>query len=67
MKFLKTFFGKISCDQVIEDQLTEARRAALEHEAAAEHHDALATMYRDRVRRLEGLQAPGLMMVGIGK
>ena len=33
--------------------LTEARFAQLEHEAAAEHHHALAQMYADRVRRLE--------------
>ena len=37
--------------------LTEARFAQLEHEAAAEHHHALAQMYADRVRRL---QAPTL-------
>ena len=34
--------------------LQEARFAQLEHEAAAEHHHALAKMYADRVRRLEG-------------
>lgn len=33
--------------------LTEARFAQLEHEAAAEHHHALAQMYAERVRRLE--------------
>ena len=33
--------------------LQEARFAQLEHEAAAEHHHALAKMYGDRVRRLE--------------
>ena len=33
--------------------LEEARLAQLEHEAAAEHHHALAKMYGDRVRRLE--------------
>ena len=33
--------------------LEEARLAQLEHEAAAEHHHALANMYGDRVRRLE--------------
>ena len=33
--------------------LQEARFAQLEHEAAAEHHHALAKMYADRVRRLE--------------
>ncbi|QNP48453.1 hypothetical protein [Diaphorobacter aerolatus] len=38
----------------IQRGLEEARMAALEHESAAEHHAALATMYRDRVRRLQG-------------
>lgn len=33
-------------------QLEDAERAALEHEAAAEHHDALATMYSGRAERL---------------
>lgn len=33
--------------------LIEARFAQLEHEAAAEHHHALAQMYADRIRRLE--------------
>ncbi|WP_205750294.1 hypothetical protein [Diaphorobacter sp. HDW4B] len=37
----------------IQNGLEEARMAALEHESAAEHHAALATMYRDRVRRLQ--------------
>lgn len=33
--------------------LHEARLAQLEHEAAAEHHGALARMYAERVMRLE--------------
>jgi hypothetical protein len=33
--------------------LQEAHMARLEHEAAAEHHGALARMYAERVRRLE--------------
>ena len=37
-----------------ETMLREARFAQLEHEAAAEHHGALARMYADRVLRLEG-------------
>ena len=37
----------------IQSGLEEARMAALEHESAAEHHAALATMYRERVRRLQ--------------
>jgi hypothetical protein len=33
--------------------LHEAQMARLEHEAAAEHHGALARMYAERVKRLE--------------
>ncbi len=33
--------------------LQEARMARMEHQAAAEHHAALAEMYSERVRRLE--------------
>ena len=55
-----------------ETMLREARFAQLEHEAAAEHHHALATMYADRVRRLEAPQLtperrteqPGIDAVG---
>lgn len=43
--------------------LQEAQMARLEHQAAAEHHAALAKMYAERVRRLTGevypLPAPG--------
>lgn len=37
-----------------ETMLREARFAQLEHEAAAEHHQALARMYAERVARLQG-------------
>lgn len=33
--------------------LQEAQMARIEHQAAAEHHAALARMYAERVRRLE--------------
>jgi len=43
--------------------LQEAQMARLEHQAAAEHHAALAKMYAERVKRLSGevypLPAPG--------
>ena len=41
----------------IQSGLEEARMAALEHESAAEHHAALATMYRERTRRLQAEMA----------
>ncbi|MEJ1169704.1 hypothetical protein [Variovorax sp. CCNWLW235] len=44
--------------------LQEAQMARLEHQAAAEHHAALAKMYADRVKRLTHevypLPAPGV-------
>lgn len=51
---LKRFFdpGTIYARR-IQHSLDEARMAALEHENAAEHHAALAKMYRHRVARLE--------------
>lgn len=33
--------------------LSEANMARIEHQAAAEHHDALARMYAERAARLE--------------
>lgn len=46
-------FTRTDPKKVMEAQLYEAERHAIEHEAAAEHHDALATMYRGRVARLK--------------
>lgn len=53
MKFIKSLFQPVGADKVREQQLFEARRLMLEHEAAAEHHEALAIMYRTRVERLQ--------------
>ena len=35
------------------DYLEEAKLAWVEHQAAAEHHGALAKMYADRIARIE--------------
>ena len=35
------------------EHLEEARLAWVEHQAAAEHHAALATMYAERIARIE--------------
>ena len=37
----------------VTELLREANIARVEHQAAAEHHDALARMYAERVARLE--------------
>ena len=51
-------FSPTSPEKVVATQLFEARRLALEHRAAAEHHAALAAMYEGRVERLEPLNTP---------
>lgn len=37
---------------IISDKLFEATRLAAEHDLAAEHHGALASMYHARIKRL---------------
>lgn len=54
----KKLFHRITAAQIREQQLAEADALALEHEAAAEHHDALATMYRARAERLRSMDQP---------
>lgn len=46
------FLKQPSADELAQEQRDEAERMALEHEAAGEHHLALAAMYRSRVARL---------------
>lgn len=53
IKLLKRYLFRTAPEAVIEDQLYEARRLALDHRAGAEHHAALADMYDLRVKRLE--------------
>jgi hypothetical protein len=38
--------------KIMQSHLYEAERQELEHNAAAEHHEALAMMYRGRAERL---------------
>lgn len=57
---LKRFFDPATIyARRVQSGLDEARMAALEHENAAEHHMALAKMYRHRAARLEAELAPG--------
>ncbi len=46
------FFRKQTAARIAQQQLDEAERLALEHKAAAEHHEALAAMYAARIARL---------------
>jgi hypothetical protein len=48
-------FKPTNPDKIASDMLYEARRLALEHKAAAEHHAALAGMYERRVEWLAPL------------
>ena len=50
---LMRFFDPASVYARRAQRLDDARMAALEHENAAEHHMALAKMYRHRAARLE--------------
>jgi hypothetical protein len=52
MKLFHSLFTPPSADLIAARLAADAQRAALEHEAAAEHHAALATMYLGRFLRL---------------
>ena len=47
------WFRHISIESVLADQRYDAQRRYVEHQAAAEHHQALANMYRGRIERLD--------------
>lgn len=44
---------KETASDIVTEKLAEAEREALAHELAAEHHHALAVMYRQRAERLK--------------
>ncbi len=54
MKIITDLFKPTPADIIVHEQLYEAQRKLVEHEAAAEHHAALTEMYRRRVERLSG-------------
>ncbi|MEY3460708.1 MAG: hypothetical protein RLZZ03_361 [Pseudomonadota bacterium] len=54
MNLFMAIFKPPPADIIVSEQLYEAQRKLVEHEAAAEHHAALAEMYRRRVVRLGG-------------
>lgn len=57
MKFLRKVFHPVPVEEVLKDQLYEADRLFAIHIAAAEHHAALAGMYRGRADRIRKQQA----------
>lgn len=54
MKIFTDIFKPTPAVIIADEQLYEAQRKLVEHEAAAEHHAALTEMYRRRVERLSG-------------
>lgn len=55
MKIFTDIFKPTPAGIIADEQLYEAQRKLVEHEAAAEHHAALSEMYRRRVERLSGI------------
>jgi hypothetical protein len=51
-----TIFTPTNPAKIVAQQRYEAERLRLEHEAAAEHHAALAVMYAARISRLNAIQ-----------
>ena len=49
-------FAPTNPAKIVVQQRYEAERLRLEHEAAAEHHAALAVMYAGRINRLNAIQ-----------
>ncbi|QRF60977.1 hypothetical protein [Variovorax paradoxus] len=45
-------FAPLTAERIARQQLQQAQQARLEHQAAAEHHKALADMYAAREQRL---------------
>jgi hypothetical protein len=54
MPHFMNIFRPTPADIIVTEQFYDAQRKLVEHEAAAEHHAALAEMYRRRVERLGG-------------
>jgi hypothetical protein len=52
MNAVAEIFKRQPIHSIVDEQMYDAQRKLLEHEAAAEHHAALAEMYRRRVHRL---------------
>ncbi len=49
---IRDIFRRVPVQEIREEQYYEAMRQLLEHEAASEHHGALAKMYKARAARL---------------
>lgn len=69
MKTLTDIFKPTPAHAIAQEQLCEAQRKLVEHEAAAEHHAALSEMHRRRVERLSGgpVQRPETSAIDLGQ
>lgn len=63
MKWLRRIFHRVPAADVLADQLYEAERLFVEHQAAAEMHAALAAVYRMRIERIRKHQPAELRAV----
>lgn len=54
MKLLTDIFHRQTADQIRREQLEEAERLQVQHQAAAELHACMAGIYRVRTERLRG-------------
>lgn len=52
MKLIEKLLKPKQPEDVLREKLFDARRQAIEHEAAFEHHQALAAMYKARIVRI---------------
>ena len=52
------FFKRTPISAISSEMVYDAERKLLEHETAAEHHAALAAMYRARVQRMRSEYEP---------
>ena len=60
---MKFFFFEPPADRYLRkscDYLADAKRKRVEHEAAAEHHKALTTLYAERIGRIESEMSQAL-------
>jgi hypothetical protein len=67
VNWLRKLFRRVPASEVLAEQLFEAERLHVEHQAAAEVHAALAAVYRMRITRIRGAQANVLEVLRGGK
>lgn len=67
MAELMRVFRRVPATEVMRDQLFEAERLHVEHQAAAELHAGLATVYQMRVERLKAALTPPSSALRVAK